>query len=265
VDDNLHQVIDANPEEIIYAFQIPLPRDDKVLRLHRLFQTMTSVLQLQVVLPPTDNVVLEEAQVSHDIPMQVRLAYRNTADLDDEWHQMARANVKKQFDCVKSKYSLDCDMIQLFELGSVYHEFYLINLKMGNSKLISSLTEGKNFMPSLNRRDDVPEVRITMTFIYQTGGFTLMWFIMKTCIFPFVLGVMCWYWNRIVKLERSSNLLEQMLFALGISLTFLNLPVEWLTLQYDMKWMLLYTDLRQGNEKKRKYRVFLLTKNHQIN
>ncbi len=209
---------------------------------------MTSVLQLQVLLPPTDNEVLDEAQPSHDIPLQVRLAYRDSSDLDDEWHQLAKANVNKQFTCVKTKYSLDCDMIQLFELGSVHHEFYLINLKLGSSRLISSLTEGKGFVPSLNRREEVPDVRLTMTFIYQTGGFTLMWFIMKTCMFPFVLGVMCWYWNRIMKLERGSSLLEQMLFALGISMTLLNLPVEWLTLWYDLKWMLLYTDLRQGNQ-----------------
>lgn len=246
VDDRKHQVIGANPEEIIYAFQIPLPRDDQVLRLHRLFQTMTSILQLQVLLPPSDNEVLEETSLTHDIPMQVRLAYRNTQDLDDDWHQMANAKIKKQFTCLKGKYSLDCDMIQLFELGSVHHEFYLINLKLGTSKLTSHLSEGKNFMPTLSQRDVVPDVRITMTFIYQTGGFTQMWFIMKSCIFPFVFGVVCWYWNRVGQLDREANLLERMLLALGVSVTVLNLPVEWLSLWYDLKWMMLYMDLRQG-------------------
>ena len=101
IDEKKHQVLDANPEEIIYAFQIPLPRDERVLRLHRLFQTMTAILQLQVLLPPSENEVLEETTLTHDIPMNVRLAYRNTPDLDDEWRQMAMANVNKQFTCMK--------------------------------------------------------------------------------------------------------------------------------------------------------------------
>lgn len=136
-------------------------------------------------------------------------------------------------------------MIQLFELGSVHHEFYLINLKLGNSK-ITSLSDSKHFVPKFGDKEDVPDTRIMLTFIYQTGGFTQMWLIMKTVIFPIVLCVMCWFWNRISQLERVSNLLEQMLFSLGISLTLLNLPVEWLTLWFDCNWMLLYTDLRQG-------------------
>jgi hypothetical protein len=137
-------------------------------------------------------------------------------------------------------------MIQLFELGSVHHEFYLINLKLGNSKLINSFSNSNNFVPKLTYKEDVPDTRIMLTFIYQTGGFTKMWLIMKTLIFPVVLFVMCWFWNRISQLDRVSSLLEQMLFSLGISLTLLNLPVEWLTLWFDCQWMLLYTDLRQG-------------------
>ena len=45
---------------------------------------------------------------------------------------------------------------------------------------------------------------------------------MKTCIFPFVFFILCWYWNRISKLDRKSNLLERNLFALGLSATLLN-------------------------------------------
>ena len=37
-----------------------------------------------------------------------------------------------------------------------------------------------------------------------------------------------------------------MLLALGITATLLNLPVEWLSLYYDLKWMLLFSDLRQS-------------------
>lgn len=246
MDEKKHQVINANAEEIVYAFQIPLPRDDQVLRLHRLFQSMTSIIHFQVLLPPSEKEFMKETSLTHDIPMEVKLAYRNTGDLDDDWHLIRHSKVKKEFTCTKGEYSLDCDMVQLFELGSVHHEFYLINVKLGNSKIISSITESDHFVPKLTSKEDLPDTRLMLTFIYQTGGFTQMWLIMKTSVFPFVLAVMCWFWHRINQLERKSNLLEQMLFALGISITLLNLPVEWFTLWFDCKWMLLYTDLRQG-------------------
>lgn len=115
-------------------------------------------------------------------------------------------------------------MVQLFELGSVHHEFYLINVKLGNSKIISSNTESDHFVPKLTSKEDLPDTRLMLTFIYQAGGFTQMWLIMKTCVFPFVLAVMCWFWHRINQLERKSNLLEQMLFALHLdnSITLLH-------------------------------------------
>ena len=243
VDQRKNIILNANPEEIVYAFQIPLPRDNMVLRLHRFFQSMTSILHLQVVMPQSDKEIFEEHKLSHEIPLNVRLAYRSRNDPDNDWHEMAQSKINKQFDCVKGQYSLDCDMVQLFELGSVHHEFYLINIKLGESKLVKSI---KSADSGLYHEQDLPEVRLMLTFIYQTGGFTQMWLIMKSCAFPVVLFIMCWYWNRISQLDRQSNLLEQMLLALGISLTLLNLPVEWLTLWFDLKWMLLYTDLRQG-------------------
>jgi hypothetical protein len=252
-------VLNARQEEIVYAFQIPLPRDNQVLRLHRWFQTMTCILQLQVLIPESirdkvNNLKLDETQpdqtLKHSIPLDVKLAYRNAQDFDDVWHLLAqRSNLDKKFECVRSEYSLDCDMIQLFELPTVHHHYYVINAKLGESELIhltppdgDDESAYKNFYTS----KELPEVRLALTFIYQTGGFTQMWLIMKTCVFPLELAIMAWFWSRIVSLERDSNLIEQLLFALGLSVCLLNLPLEWLTLYYDLKWMLLFADLRQG-------------------
>ncbi|CAF0747056.1 unnamed protein product [Brachionus calyciflorus] len=244
-------ILNTKQKEIVYAFQIPLPRDNKVLKLYRWFQTMSSILQLQVVFPPKiqnklKNLELNETGVSHMIPLDIRLAYHNTDDLDDIWHEMARGEVNKKFTCFRNPYSLDCDMIELFELGSVHHQFYGINIRLGESEIVNSLNYHDESAQNFYLTSELPEVRLVLTFIYQTGGFTQMWFIMKSCMFPLVLFVMIWYWNRIVNLDRESNLLERILFALGISLCLLNMPVEWLTLHFDLKWMTLYTDLRQG-------------------
>ncbi|KAJ8306651.1 hypothetical protein KUTeg_017196 [Tegillarca granosa] len=82
--------------------------------------------------------------------------------------------------------------------------------------------------------------------IHQNGGFTIVWFSMKTVMFPMVLTVLIWFWRRIKLLSRSPNLLERTLFALGITMTFLNFPMEWLTLWIDIPFMLLMNDIRQG-------------------
>lgn len=258
VDDHKQVVLQARQEEITYAFQIPLPRDNQVFRLHRWFQTMTCILQLQVLIPESirdkvNNLKLDEQTqtLKHSIPLDVKLAYRNVNDFDDVWHLLAQShNLEKRFECVRSEYSLDCDMIQLFELPTVHHQYYVINAKLGESDLthlnpndnLNHDESSKNFYVT----KDLPEVRLTLTFIYQTGGFTQMWLIMKTLIFPFELLIMCWFWSRIVSLDRPSNLIEKLLFSLGLSICLLNLPLEWLTLYYDLKWMLLFTDLRQG-------------------
>ena len=128
----------------------------------------------------------------------------------------------------------------------MHHEFYVINIKLGETAATRISSSDRSSSRSSSGRLEVPEVRLTQTFIYQTGGFTIVWLCMKTLVMPFVLAIMCWYWSRIVRLERRANLLERVLFALGIALTMFNLPVEWLTLYFDMSWMLLYTDLRQG-------------------
>lgn len=40
--------------------------------------------------------------------------------------------------------------------------------------------------------------------------------------------------------------LARVIFALGISMTFINIPVEWFSIGFDWTWMLLFGDIRQG-------------------
>lgn len=61
-----------------------------------------------------------------------------------------------------------------------------------------------------------------LTLIYQNGGFTKVWVSLKTVFFPFIVAIMCWFWNRVHQLQRSPVLIEYMLLYLGGSLTFLN-------------------------------------------
>lgn len=45
--------------------------------------------------------------------------------------------------------------------------------------------------------------------IFQNGGFTKVWFSLKTVLFPLTLSALVWFWRRIMQLSRSANLLER--------------------------------------------------------
>ena len=75
---------------------------------------------------------------------------------------------------------------------------------------------------------------------------TKVWVSLKTIFLPVILCSLWWYWNRINMLTRPSNLLERTLFSLGLSLSLLNLPLEYLTLSYEMPWINLFNDVKQG-------------------
>ncbi|KAF7286486.1 hypothetical protein GWI33_005124 [Rhynchophorus ferrugineus] len=57
---------------------------------------------------------------------------------------------------------------------------------------------------------------------------------------------MIWFWNRVHILSRTPALLEYMLISLGGTLAFLDMPLEYLTLYFDMPYMLFLSDIRQG-------------------
>nr|NVI79871.1 wntless [Cucujiformia] len=78
------------------------------------------------------------------------------------------------------------------------------------------------------------------------GGFTQVWISLKTVFFPVIVALLVWFWNRVHKLARVPALLEYMLLSLGSALAFLDLPIEYLTLYFEMPYMLLFSDIRQG-------------------
>merc|ERR1719195_1514955 len=57
---------------------------------------------------------------------------------------------------------------------------------------------------------------------------------------------MIWFWRRLRLISRPPSLLEKMLLSLGAALTFLNLPIEYATLAFEMPWVNLFNDVKQG-------------------
>ncbi|XP_030372992.1 protein wntless [Scaptodrosophila lebanonensis] len=221
--------------QIVHVFQMPLPRDNRVLDYSRWQQNLIGVLQVDIAYGAT----LMEAPKELQLTIDTRLAYRNKGDAENDWKLYAHSVEQRYLDCHASHVSQSetlytCDMIPLFELGALHHSFYLLNLRFPVDTL-------KQMNLNIGHMHD-----LTLTAIHQNGGFTKVWLLLKTLLFPFVVGIMIWFWRRVHILQRSPALLEYMLIYLGGALTFLNLPLEYLSLGIEMPYMLLLSDVRQG-------------------
>ncbi|KAF4524011.1 hypothetical protein B566_EDAN006305 [Ephemera danica] len=219
--------------QLVFTFQIPLPKNSIILDYSRWQQNLIGVLQFDILYDP--DAEMSERTV---ITLDSKMAYRNKEDKDDDWKYYASSREERTLDCVATEkhkgYHYSCSIVPLFELGSLHHDFYLLNVRL-------PVDDNTNMNSGLGRVND-----LWLVAINQNGGFTKVWLSLKTIFFPIILCIMVWFWNRVHQLNRPPALLEQMLLFLGCTLTFLNMPLEYLTLVFDMPYMLLLADIRQG-------------------
>lgn len=218
---------------IVFVFQIPLPRENVSLDYSRWQQNLIGVLQFDVPYHPEN-----EMDPRTIITIDAKLGYRNKGDPDDEWKPYASAVEERSLDCVIENknvgYYYNCSIVPLFELGSLHHDFYLLNIRL-------PVDHFKHINEKLGQLENMWLITIN-----QNGGFTKVWVSLKTVFFPFIVGIMIWFWKRVHQLARPPALLEYMLIFLGGALTLLNAPLEYLTLYFDMPFMLLLGDIKQG-------------------
>ncbi|CAG5116760.1 unnamed protein product [Candidula unifasciata] len=217
--------IDAN--QVVFAQIFPLPRDDHFLDMSRWFQNMIAVVDISVKFSEK-NAYPEEREP--EMLLAANLFYRDKEDDEDDWKLLAssgRTSLKSEGNMYK------CELLPLFELGSVHYDYYLINIRLP-----------VHVKSEVNHIGEMEDLGIIV--IFQNGGFTKVWFSIKTALFPVVLGVLIWFWRRVLTQGRSTNLTERTLFALGVVLSIMNCPVEWLTLVVNMPFMMLLNDIRDG-------------------
>ncbi|MBN3277151.1 WLS protein, partial [Polyodon spathula] len=228
-DEAMIKQIEAN--EIVFAVHIPLPNSE----MSPWFQFMLFILQFDIAFKMGNQI--EEGAV---VTIDVSLAYRD--DTFSKWTEMAHSIEQRKLSCNFSTPKTnenegrhyECDLLPFMELGSVAHKYYLINIRL-------PVNERKSINVGIGEIKD-----IHLVGIHQNGGFTKVWFAMKTFLTPSILIIMIWYWRRITLMTRPPVLLEKVIFALGISMTFINIPVEWFSVGFNWTWMLLFGDIRQG-------------------
>lgn len=209
---------------------MPLPREGKILDYSRWQQNLIGIMQTGIAYH--SNLVVKPHT---DITIDARLAYRNKEDPENVWHQYASSLEQRSLDCTADnvnisshlsdsqfnkntylyiqmidEYLYSCSTIPLFELGSLHHDFYLLNIRLPVD------TDRKMNLDIGHIKD------LHLTVIYQNGGFTKVWVSLKTVFFPFIIVIMLWFWRRVHMLQRSPVLLEYMLIYLGSALTLLN-------------------------------------------
>ncbi|KAK1790716.1 hypothetical protein P4O66_014570 [Electrophorus voltai] len=228
-DEAMAKRIEAN--NIVFAVHIPLPNKE----MSPWFQFMLVILQFDIAFKMYNQI--QEGAVA---TLDVGLAYRDSTL--SKWTEMAHSVEKRKLNCNftttktvenEGRY-YECDLLPFMELGSVSHKYYLLNIRL-------PVSERKNLNVGIGEIKD-----IRLVGIHQNGGFTKVWFAMKTFLTPSILIIMIWYWRRITMMSRPPVLLEKVIFALGISMTFINIPVEWFSIGFDWTWMLLFGDIRQG-------------------
>ncbi|KAI8787195.1 protein wntless-like isoform X1 [Biomphalaria glabrata] len=226
--------IDAN--EIVFSQLLPLPKEGIDLDMSRWFQNLIAVMDVNVEYDE-DNPYPENNKP--EMLIEAKLFYRDKEDDESDWKLLAESSEQRTLDCTieperRRKGNLyTCELISLFELGSVHYDYYLINIRLP--------IDPRNTMNRIGKLADMHVIAI-----FQNGGFTKVWFSMKTVLFPMVLVVLVWFWRRVQTQGRSTNLTERTIFALGIILSIMNCPIEWLTLAVNMPYMMLLNDIRDG-------------------
>ncbi|KAG7265801.1 hypothetical protein CRUP_000772 [Coryphaenoides rupestris] len=157
--------IEAN--NIVFSVHVPLPNKE----MSPWFQFMLVILHLVIM---SFHISLDGSLVTVD----VGLAYRD--DMMSEWTEMAHSLEQRKLNCKfgttktyenEGRY-YECDLLPFMELGSVAHKYYLLNIRL-------PVHERKKINVGIGEIMD-----IRLVGIHQNGGFTKVWFAMKTFLTP---------------------------------------------------------------------------------
>ena len=90
-------------------------------------------------------------------------------------------------------YYYNCSALSLFELGSLHHHHYLLNVRLPAT--FDSANQGAEIGVEYNNLGKLVDLHLVA--IYQNGGFTQVWLGLKSFFFPCLLAEAVWYWRRI--------------------------------------------------------------------
>ena len=125
-------------------------------------------------------------RINTTITIDSRLGYRNKGDPEDEygiteWKEYASRVENRSLDCVKDRnwQFYNCSTIRLFDLGSLHHDYYLLNIHIINIETPFSKNGSELFISTNIGK----LVDLWLVAYNQNGGFTQIWVTVKSIFF----------------------------------------------------------------------------------
>jgi len=236
--------IELSFKNVVYNFQMPSSRDQMDFDYSRWQQNLIGLIAFDF---PSEGEKYE--RINATITIDSRLGYRNKGDPEDEygvteWKEYASRVENRSLDCVKDRNWLfyNCSTIRLFDLGSLHHDYYLLNIHIINietpfSKNGSELFISKNIGKLLD---------LWLVAYNQNGGFTQIWVTLKSIFFLLIPLTTVYFWKKLTVFKRPLHQLEKKLLKLSSSLILFNLPLEYFTLALNVPWIHLLIDFFQA-------------------
>ncbi|XP_069185590.1 protein wntless isoform X2 [Procambarus clarkii] len=172
-----------------------------------------------------------------------RLGY---TDGDDPHPKLMAARMQdRQISChLRKKHKFggstyDCSPMPLVVLYSLYHDHYIINIKVP----IMEGPASKDFM--INQEFDHIE-DLYVSFISQDGHYTKVLVALQTVFFPAVVTLLAWYIRLLWQLCWSFTYFQIMLLFLAVALLLINCPWTYITLLANCPWVIILQDLSLG-------------------
>nr|XP_039265401.1 protein wntless homolog [Styela clava] len=236
------KVTGLDPSDLVLIAHIP--RNLGIMTMTPWFQYLLALLQVKITYK-TNNPYVSHAPMRLDIHIlysnedssavrRDKLAWKTLARCEED--RILECNFNHDFDEEHEDYEYDCELLHLFQLGSIPHKRYLINLRLP----VDVTEDGGMYNQFGNAKE------MSVIAIHQNGGFTQVWTSLKSVMTVLMIFPVIWFWRRIKLLERKPLLIEKAIFSLGISILFLNIPIELISIFIEAPWMLFFTDIRQG-------------------
>ncbi|KAK8745814.1 hypothetical protein OTU49_000028 [Cherax quadricarinatus] len=207
---------------IIFAFQFPPTKQGA----SRWQQRLAGLLRLRL--------LHEEGRrppAGTKLSLITRLGY---TDGDDPHPKLMAARMQdRQISCHLRKEhkfggsTYDCSPMPLVVLYSLYHDHYIINIKVPNIEF-----------------DHIEDLYVS--FISQDGRYTKVLVALQTVFFPAVLTLLAWYIHLLWQLCWSFTYFQIMLLFLALALLLINCPWTYVTLLANCPWVIILQDLSLG-------------------
>eukprot|EP00794_Sanderia_malayensis_P008082 gene8082-8947_t len=227
---------DAESSKKSYVFSVHMPHPG--MQFHPYHQFLVASMNAEIEHPSQQIAEVTGKTKACTIHYKTKVGYR--AGENDTWTFLAESKEKRPLRCVFASYSntdqgedytgyYTCEDMHFMELGSTPHPYYLINLQITEETECFGTLQALHFVE-----------------IHQNPSYTWSWFTAKTIVAPFLIAALIFFVRRVRCQPRPPILLEKVTGALGFSLLFLVFPFDWLSLVVDMPFMLLLSDIRQG-------------------